>query len=590
MKLGSQKIRIGDLLIERGIINEAQLQHALDRQRESDKKLGRLLIEDNVLPEDKFLEFLSEQLDVPFVGLRQYRFDPELVIRLAESHARRHKTIVLSESSGTLLVGMADPLDIFSYDEISRLLKQNVDVALVRESELMDTLDTIYRRTSEIESYAVELESEVTEGLFDLEGLSVGLPGDEAPVVKMLQSIFEDAVQVRASDIHIEPDEGVLRIRQRVDGILQEQVMKEQRIGAPLVLRLKLMSGLNISEKRLPQDGRFSLLVRDKRLDVRLSTMPIEYGESVVMRLLDQSSGITELDETGMSKAVLSQFRDLIHMPYGLILVTGPTGSGKTTTLYGALNELNQAGQKIITAEDPVEYKIARINQVQVNPLIGLDFANVLRASLRQDPDILLVGEIRDTETAEIALRAAMTGHLVLSTLHTNDAISSATRLMDMGVESFLAASSLRAILAQRLVRKLCDNCAKPHEATSDELSWLSRYLDEVTIAEANLMTTVGCPHCNESGFRGRLGVFELLMIKGAVADALRVGDAGLFIDEAKQQPGYQPLIISALELAIKGLTSVNEVLRVAQQVEQEAAFTNTGGLAADDSQMELLV
>jgi MSHA biogenesis protein MshE len=589
MRVGSQKIRIGDLLMDRGIITEEQLQHALARQRESDKKLGRLLIEDNVLPEDKFLEFLSEQLDVPFVGLRQYRFDPELVIRLAESHARRHRTIVLSEANGTLLVGMADPLDIFSYDEISRLLKQNVDVALVRESELMDTLDTVYRRTSEIESYAVELESEVTEGLFDLEGLSVGLPGDEAPVVKMLQSIFEDAVQVRASDIHIEPDEGVLRIRQRVDGILQEQVMKEQRIGAPLVLRLKLMSGLNISEKRLPQDGRFSLLVREKRLDVRLSTMPIEYGESVVMRLLDQSTGITELDETGMSKVVLSQFRDLIHMPYGLILVTGPTGSGKTTTLYGALNELNQAGQKIITAEDPVEYKIARINQVQVNPLIGLDFANVLRASLRQDPDILLVGEIRDSETAEIALRAAMTGHLVLSTLHTNDAISSATRLMDMGVESFLAASSLRAILAQRLVRKLCDNCAKPHEATSDELSWLGRHLDEETIERANLMTTVGCPHCNESGFRGRIGVFELLMIKGAVADALRVGDAGLFIEEARQQPGYQPLIVSALELAVQGLTTVGEVLRVAQQVEQEAAFTNTGGLSSDDSQLALL-
>ncbi|MBT3428419.1 MAG: type II/IV secretion system protein [Gammaproteobacteria bacterium] len=589
MRVGSQKIRIGDLLMERGIITETQLQHALSRQRESDKKLGRLLIEDNVLPEDKFLEFLSEQLDVPFVGLRQYRFDPELVIRLAESHARRHRTIVLSEANGTLLVGMADPLDIFSYDEISRLLKQNVDVALVRESELMDTLDTVYRRTSEIESYAVELESEVTEGLFDLEGLSVGLPGDEAPVVKMLQSIFEDAVQVRASDIHIEPDEGVLRIRQRVDGILQEQVMKEQRIGAPLVLRLKLMSGLNISEKRLPQDGRFSLLVREKRLDVRLSTMPIEHGESVVMRLLDQSTGITELDETGMSKVVLSQFRDLIHMPYGLILVTGPTGSGKTTTLYGALNELNQAGQKIITAEDPVEYKIARINQVQVNPLIGLDFASVLRASLRQDPDILLVGEIRDSETAEIALRAAMTGHLVLSTLHTNDAISSATRLMDMGVEPFLAASSLRAIVAQRLVRKLCDNCARPHEANSDELSWLGRHLDDVTIERANLMTTVGCPHCNESGFRGRMGVFELLLIKGAVADALRAGDAGLFIEEARQQPGYQPLIVSALELAVQGLTTVSEVLRVAQQVEQEAAFTNTGGLTPDDSQLALL-
>lgn len=569
---GLKKVRIGDLLVEEGIISAAQLDGALAQQKGSGKKLGRLLIESGAVSEDKLLSVLSKQLGLPFVGLRQFPFNVELVNRLEEGYARRHRAIVLAEKGGVYQVGMADPLDIFAYDELCLLLKQTIDIAIVRESELLDTLDTVYRRTSEIESFAEELDSEVTEGLFDLQGLQTGLQDDDAPVVKMLQSIFEDAVQVRASDIHIEPDDGVLRIRQRVDGILQEQVMKERRISAALVLRLKLMAGLNISERRLPQDGRFSLLVRDRKLDVRLSTMPVEYGESCVLRILDQTAGLTTLDETGMTPSMLADFRKMVHLPFGLILVTGPTGSGKTTTLYGALNELNQSGQKIITAEDPVEYKLPRVNQVQVNPTIGLDFANVLRASLRQDPDIILVGEIRDIETAEISLRASMTGHLVLSTLHTNDAISSAMRLMDMGVEPFLAASSLRAIVAQRLVRKLCGECATAYSPDAIELSWMQRYLPPEVIATASIRAAVGCHNCNQTGFRGRIGIFEMLMIRDAIADALRRGDSAGFVRLAGQQEGFKPLIVSALEHAVNGVTTISEVLRVAQQFDEAEA------------------
>lgn len=427
------KIRIGDLLIQDGVITEEQLQNALDQQKESGHRIGRVLVDLGYVDEEKFLTFLSQQLNIPFIDLRRYEFDVNLIHRLRESYARRYRAIVLADQGDSLLVGMADPMDIFASDELERILEKPVQTAVVRESELLDTLDLVYRRTEDIASFAEELDEELTEGQFDLEALSLNADDSEAPVVKLLQSIFEDAVQVRASDIHIEPDESVLRIRQRVDGVLHEQVMKERRIAPALVLRLKLLSGLDISEKRLPQDGRFSLLVKGRKIDVRLSTMPIENGESVVMRLLDQTDGATDLTEVGMPEDMLKVFRNLIHRPHGLILVTGPTGSGKTTTLYGALQELNEVGKKIITVEDPVEYRLHRVNQVQVNPKIDLSFARVLRSALRQDPDILLVGEIRDTETAEIALRAAMTGHLVLSTLHTNDAVSSAMRLVDMG-------------------------------------------------------------------------------------------------------------------------------------------------------------
>ena len=567
-----KKIRIGDLLVQNEVITEEQLQTGLQRQKETGQRLGRTLVELGYVGEDQFLEFLSQQLHIPFIDLRRFDFDNQLVQRLPETHARRYRAIVLSDEPDGLMVGMADPMDIFAYDEIERTLQQPIKQAVVREAELLNTLDLVYRRTEDIASFAEELDDELTDSQFDLDNLTLEADDSEAPVVKMLQSIFEDAVQVRASDIHIEPDESVLRIRQRVDGVLQEQVMKERRIASALVLRLKLLAGLDISEKRLPQDGRFSLKVRNKSIDVRLSTMPLENGESVVMRLLDQSGGVANLNDVGMPDDMLELFRKMIHMPHGLILVTGPTGSGKTTTLYGALQELNVAGKKIITVEDPVEYRLSRINQVQIQPKIDLTFARVLRAALRQDPDILLVGEIRDQETAEIALRAAMTGHMVLSTLHTNDAVSSAMRLVDMGAEGFLAATALRAVVAQRLVRRLCDNCCVPDEPKIKDLEWIKTILCEE--AEGmQLKRAVGCHRCNNSGYRGRVGVFEILVINDQLADALRRSDSSDFVKIARKTPGYQPLVVSALRDAAKGITSLEEVLRVAEQIDESADF-----------------
>lgn len=572
MAISKQKVRIGDLLVQSGVITEDQLRTALDRQKQVGQRLGRVLIELGYVEEDQFLSFLSQQLQIPFIDLKRFNFDVTLIHQLPENYARRYRAIVLSEENGQLIVGMADPMDIFAYDELERILEQTVQQAVVRESELLNTLDLVYRRTEEIATFAEELDEELTDGQFDLEALTLNADDSEAPVVKLLQSIFEDAVQVRASDIHIEPDENVLRIRQRVDGILQEQVMKERRIAPALVLRLKLLSGLDISEKRLPQDGRFSLKVKGRNIDVRLSTMPIEYGESVVMRLLDQTSGVTSLDDVGMPPAMLERFRRLIHMPHGLILVTGPTGSGKTTTLYGALQELNEVGKKIITVEDPVEYRMHRINQVQINSKIDLSFARVLRSALRQDPDILLVGEIRDSDTAEIALRAAMTGHMVLSTLHTNDAVSSAMRLVDMGAEGFLAATALRAVVAQRLVRRLCDSCFVDHQLDAKDSAWVAATLGTEP-SNVVLKKAKGCHRCNNTGYRGRIGVFEMLILNSALADALRRADSSDFVNIARQTPGYVPLVVSALKFAQQGITSLEEVLRVAEQIDESEDF-----------------
>jgi len=564
-----QKVRIGDLLVQNKVITDDQLQLALQKQKSSGMRLGRTLVSMGYVTEDKFLEFLSEQLNIPFIDLRRFRFDTVAVKRLSETFARRYRAIVLSDRKGELLVGMADPTDLYAFDALERILQQPFTQAVVRESELLNTLDMVYRRTDEIASFAEELEEELTDGQFDLASLAPDPTSSDAPVVKLLQSIFLDAMQVRASDIHIEPDETVLRIRQRVDGVLQEQIVKERRITSALVLRLKLMSGLDISEKRLPQDGRFSLKIKERKVDVRLSTMPVEYGESVVMRLLDQTDGVTDLENVGMPAEMLERFRRLIHMPHGLILVTGPTGSGKTTTLYGALQELNEIGKKIITVEDPVEYRLHRINQVQVNTKIDLTFARVLRSALRQDPDILLVGEIRDSETAEIALRAAMTGHLVLSTLHTNDAVSSAMRLVDMGTEGFLAATAIRAVLAQRLVRRLCEYCSVEHDPTPRDRAWIEKVSGVALAPTQRLQQTSGCHRCNNTGYRGRIGVFELLVINDEMADALRRMDSSGFVKAARVSRGYQPLVKSAVLEAIAGVTSLDEVFIVAEQIDE---------------------
>lgn len=564
----AKRLRLGDLLVAQQLITPDQLESALQEQKTSGLKLGRALIELGYVEENTLLNLLSKQLDYPFIELKQFRFDRDVVQQLPETVARRYRVLILKDEADGVLLGMSDPTDIFCLDDIAKYVTKPIKPAVVRESELMDIIDIAYSHTDEIASLAEELEDELEEDSVDLLGIVQDATATDAPVVKLLQKIFEDAINGRASDIHIEPDEKVLRIRERIDGVLKEQVMNEVRIAPALVVRLKLLSGLNISEKRLPQDGRFSLKVKKHNIDVRISTMPVQFGESVVMRLLDHTQGVLPLAKVGMPDVLVSRFRTIIKRPHGLVLVTGPTGSGKTTTLYGALSELNTPEKKIITVEDPVEYRLPRISQVQVNEKIGLDFAQVLRATLRQDPDVLLVGEIRDGASAEIALRAAMTGHMVLSTLHTNDAVTSALRLVDMDVDPYLVAASLKAVVAQRLVRRVCTTCAEPYTPSAGESLLLRNVPAE---HHKNLRKGLGCPHCFNTGYRGRIGVFEFLEVDRPMADALRDNSVRDFNTAAHANKGYQPLSKSALKFALQGITTLEEVLRVSAEVDDES-------------------
>jgi MSHA biogenesis protein MshE len=563
MKRPRLKMRLGDLLVHEQIITEDQLHKALEEQHLSGRKLGATLTDLGYISEQQLLEFLAQQLKLPLISISERKIPPEAFKLLPEVQARRHRALVIEA-----LVGMSDPADLSSIDAINQLLApRQVELAVVPEGELMQAFDNLYRRTKEIETFASQLQNEYEDtSEFELGQLSLDGDTDEATVAKLLQSIFEDVVQVRASDIHIEPDDRKLRIRQRVDGVLQENVLDETNIANALVLRLKLMAGLDISERRLPQDGRFNMKVRKHSIDVRVSTMPVQYGESCVLRLLDQSAGLLSLEQTGMPDSILKRVRNLIKRPHGMLLVTGPTGSGKTTTLYGALSELNTEGKKVITVEDPVEYRLPRISQVQVNSKIGLDFSRVLRTTLRQDPDIIMVGEMRDHETVEIGLRGSITGHLVLSTLHTNDAITSAMRLIDMGAPPYLVAAALRGILAQRLVRRVCDKCTEDYQPDESESQWLE-HLKEGS-SQYSFKRGAGCQSCNHTGYRGRIGVFELLEMNTPMMDALRDGNTREFAAAAKAHPGYQSMARVALDYARQGVTSVDEVLFLAESVE----------------------
>ncbi|MGC5425875.1 MSHA fimbrial ATPase MshE [Aeromonas veronii bv. sobria] len=562
------KMRLGDLLVQEQIISDDQLQLALQQQRQTGRKLGTTLIDLGFISEVQLLQFLARQLDVPFFDLNNLTIDAAAVPLLPEVQARRYRALAVNLTDDKVTVAMSDPADLSALDAIAALLSPRIMVlAVAREGQLLEYFDRLYRRTREIESFAEQLQEEYQDSGFELGSSNLGANDEgEATVAKLLRSLFEDAVQVGASDIHIEPDEKVLRIRQRIDGILHENILNEVRIAQALVLRLKLVAGLDISEKRLPQDGRFNMKVRGRDVDVRMSTMPVQYGESVVMRLLDQSSGILSLTETGMPPEILTRFRRQLKRPHGMILVTGPTGSGKTTTLYGALSELDQSSNKIITVEDPVEYRLSRVNQVQVNPKIGLTFSNVLRSTLRQDPDILLVGEMRDNETVEIGLRGAITGHLVLTTLHTNDAVTSALRLIDMGAPGYLVASALRAVVAQRLVRRVCEHCVEEKAPDEGQVTWLTVLSGEVP-GQHTYHKGRGCQSCNFTGYSGRIGVYELLELDQPMMDALRRNDAEGFAKAARQHEHYRPLALTALDYARQGITSVDEVLRLAEDL-----------------------
>lgn len=557
--------RLGDLLLDENILSKECLSLALQRQYETSEKLGQTLIEMGFLSEPQLLEFLSRQLNLPVVDLRRTYVDPNAVNILPEVHARRYRALVIAQKGNTVRVAMSDPADLVAQEGVFNFLQQyHVELLVAAEQPLQDGFNRYYRRTSEIASFAERLQAEQGLTSDQIFGAENAEQASEITIVKLINSLFEDAVQVNASDIHIEPDADVLRIRQRVDGVLLETLLKERTIAAALVLRIKLMSGMDISEKRLPQDGRFGINVRGNAIDVRVSTLPVQYGESVVMRLLNQSAGVRSLDKVGMQPDMLARFRQLLLRPHGLILVTGPTGSGKTTTLYGALNELNVPGKKILTVEDPVEYRLPRISQVQIANKIGLTFSSTLRTFLRQDPDIILVGEMRDLETVEIGLRAALTGHLVLSTLHTNNAIDSALRLLDMEAPGYLVASSVRAVLAQRLIRCLCPDCKISYALKREEKVWLSVMSPEMAFCDFYIGQ--GCQRCNFTGYSGRIGVFELLEITPELMDALRANDTELFSQQAQIQSGYRPLVHCALEYAQEGNTSMEEVMKLSEQ------------------------
>ena len=581
------KMRLGDLLVQDGMISSSQLQQALSDQKQNGRKLGVTLVDLGFIKEHELLEFLARQLNIPLIALNDRKIPENVVNLIPEVQARRHRALVIEADDTSALVGMSDPADLAAVDAISQYLQpRELKLAVVPDADLLEAFDNLYRRTKDIAQFAKELQTETQDGAeFDLGALSLDDDDDEATVAKLLQSIFADAVQVRASDIHIEPDDRALRIRMRVDGVLQENVLTETNIANALLLRLKLMAGLDISEKRLPQDGRFNIKVRDHSIDVRVSTMPVQYGESCVMRLLDQSAGLLHLEQTGMPEHILQRVRRLIHRPYGMLIVTGPTGSGKTTTLYGALSELNQAEKKIITVEDPVEYRLPRISQVQVNSKIGLSFSNVLRTTLRQDPDIIMVGEMRDHETVEIGLRGAITGHLVLTTLHTNDSITSALRLIDMGAAPYLVGAALRGVLAQRLIRRVCDNCKTADQPEAAELTLLRRMDSSIPADGSGFVRGKGCRSCNHTGYKGRIGVFELLEMNESMIDALRDSNMREFAQAARQSEGYQPLASVALEYAREGITSLDEVLFLAETVE-EKELRVTDVTAGDDGEL----
>lgn len=566
------KLRLGDLLLQEQIISDEQLKQALEDQRKTDKKLGRTLIDMGYITEEQLLRFLSHQLNIPFVDLSRRAIPAAVVNLLTEVQARRYRALAIENRGDSVLVAMGDPADLQALDQLELILSpKKLDIAVTPESQLFNAFEHLYRRTNEIAAIAGRLDEEYqTEDIFDLASQTAADTDNQATVVKLLHTIFEDAVQMRASDIHIEPDHKVLRIRQRIDGQLHENLLKEVKIATALVLRLKLMAGLDISEKRIPQDGRFHIHVKGREIDVRMSTMPIYHGESVVMRLLDQSAGILTLNETGMPNHILERVRQQIKRPQGMLLITGPTGSGKTTTLYGILNELNTTNKKIITVEDPVEYQLPRVNQVQVNHKIGLDFSKVLRTSLRQDPDIIMVGEMRDQETVEIGLRGALTGHFVLSTLHTNDAITSALRLLDMGAAGYLVASALKMIIAQRLVRRVCNHCSAPYELTDADRSWLIS-MGVTNFNLSNYQVGAGCQRCNGSGYRGRIGIFEILELNAEMMDAMRQGNTQKFAQAALTSPQFIPLAKSALHYLTTGITTMEEITRLIENVSEIA-------------------
>jgi type IV pilus assembly protein PilB len=552
--------QLDDLLLSRGLITEEQLDEALRVATQRRRSLGRVLIELGYLKEGALVAILAEQLGLEFVDLGEDNIDQSAVALVPESIARRHNCVPVRFDDGDRLVlAMADPANVVAVDDIRAMTKRDVVTVVATKSDVVNAIGRLYRLDQAAESLAEEASQEIADEQVDVDESSAA---EDAPIIKLVNLLITQAVNDRASDIHIEPGEKSLRVRYRIDGVLHEVMRSPKNIQNGLISRLKVMADINIAERRVPQDGRVSLVVGGKGVDLRMATLPTVYGEKVVIRILDKTSALLKLSELGILDSAYERYEDAFRKPYGTVLVTGPTGSGKSTTLYATLNIINSTERNIITVEDPVEYRLAGVNQVQVNPKAGLTFATALRSILRADPDVVLVGEIRDRETAVIAVEAALTGHLVLSTLHTNDAPSAITRLNEMGVEPFLVGSAVDCVVAQRLARKLCTRCKEVYEPTEAELLEAG-YSDADAERIERLYRPAGCQNCGKTGYQGRLGLYEVMPVSEEVERLAAERRSSDEIRRTAIEQGMVTLRQDGLEKVRQGMTSLEEIFRV---------------------------
>ena len=552
-----ERKRLGDILLEAGKISLAQLNRALETQRKTKRRLGEVLIDQGLLTEDEIADVLAQQLSLERIDLEKTFVEQDMARSIPKEVALKYTAIPIFMRDGKLVVAMSDPLNMFAIDDICFITQKKIQPAVATKKQIEKAIE-IYYSKQDADQAIEELKREFTASVEESQRTGMELSDDvqAAPAVRLTNSIINQAIATNASDIHIEPFEHHVAVRYRVDGVLFESNRIPQNLYSAVSTRIKIMAGMNIAEKRLQQDGRIELEVKGRSYDFRVSSLPTVFGEKIVIRVLDRTTFDYTRDKLGFTERENEMMDKIIRMPYGIVLLTGPTGSGKTTTLYSLLSEVNTPDKNIVTIEDPVEYMLPGINQVQVNPKAGLTFAAGLRSILRQDPDIIMIGEIRDEETAQIAVRAAITGHLVLSTLHTNDAPGAITRLVDMGVEPYLAADAIVAVIAQRLVRKLCPNCREPYTAEGNEMMILN--LDK----PVRLHRAVGCPACQNSGYRGRTAIHEVMMVGREHRNIIARGGSAEEIREVSISQGMVDLYESCRRLVLDGVTSIQEMVR----------------------------
>ena len=557
--------RIGELLVRENLISLSQLKEAQSTQRSTRESLTYTLTKMGMVNENNLTEFLSDHYGIPSVDLEDFDIDEDIIELVPEHLARQYTVIPINRAVSSVIVAMSNPSDLNAIDDLTFHCGLSVEVVIASELSIRTAIDRYYKQkgidykkiVAELNEDSVEVaEPEEEEDIISLEKSS-----EDAPVVRLVNMILLDAIRHNCSDIHVEPYEKAFRVRYRIDGVLTEIMNPPLRLKNAIISRIKIMASLNIAERRLPQDGRIKIkLGEGKEMDFRVSVLPTLFGEKVVLRLLDKGNLQLDMTKLGFEVEQLDIFKDCIHRPYGMVLVTGPTGSGKTTTLYSALADLNKTSENISTAEDPVEFNLEGINQCQMADSIGLNFARALRSFLRQDPDIIMVGEIRDFETAEISVKAALTGHLVLSTLHTNDAPSTVSRLLNMGLEPFLVTASVNAILAQRLARRICQECKQPIESDPQEL--ISLGVEPALAHSTQLYEGAGCQVCNQTGFKGRTALYEIMPMKDELKDLVLQGASSIELKRAAIQLGMKTLRQSALSRLLEGTTTISEVIR----------------------------